>query len=58
MPSTHLHVPLEAIELLDTDAIHWLPNHLDREPETCHCLAHGHELPCPDCQEPSTRKDS
>jgi hypothetical protein len=22
---------------------------LDHEPETCHCLVHGTELPCPHC---------
>jgi hypothetical protein len=38
--------------------VHWSPDLLDLEPEVCHCVAHGHELPCPDCQKPNTRKDS
>jgi hypothetical protein len=41
--------------------VHWPPDALDREHETCWCLPHGKDLPCGRCQTmPSTvtRKES
>jgi hypothetical protein len=49
MQPTEVQVPLEVIEQSDADAIHWLAD-LDLEPEVCHCLPHGDELPCGQCE--------
>jgi len=29
--------------------VYWPPSVLDLEPEVCHCLPHGSELPCSLC---------
>jgi len=36
---------------VDTDPdVAWPHTVLDLEPETCHCLVHGNELPCFRCE--------
>jgi hypothetical protein len=35
----------------------WPQAELDLEPEICHCLPHGHELPCAVCERRRVRLD-
>lgn len=50
MQSTHLKNLLGAAGASSVDALHWLDG-LDLEPEICHCLSHGQELPCGQCDQ-------
>ena len=38
--------PLSLAQEPERDCLHWLPEFLDREQETCWCLKCGDELPC------------
>jgi len=48
MPSTQLD-RLEVSGAVHSDTPHWLEGH-GLEPEACHCLVHGRELPCDQCE--------
>jgi hypothetical protein len=52
MPPNDLPFLLDATDALPN--VGWPPELLDSEPETCHCLPHGHELPCGLCDRTAT----